>query len=97
MGSGPRAPITGNKSTPQRGQTSKPTPAKAAPAKAAPEPTGWAATPNFTRERAAAAATPYAGMNWNPKRDADVMVAEYRKPRKAPTGVISKYMPKLGG
>ena len=93
MGSGPRAPITGNKSTPQRGQTNnRPTPAKAAP-----EPTGWAATSNFTRERAAAAATPYAGMNWNPKRDADVMVAEYRKPRKAPTGVISKYMPKLGG
>jgi hypothetical protein len=67
--------------------------AKAASAKAAPEPTGWAATPNFTRERAAAAAaaTPYTGMNWNPKKDADVMVAEYRKPRPAPTGLINKY------
>ena len=71
--------------------------AKAAPAKAAPEPTGWAATPNFTRERAAAASARYTGMEWNPQRDAAVLVADYRKPRKAPTGVISKYMPKLGG
>ncbi|CAB4145765.1 hypothetical protein UFOVP474_41 [uncultured Caudovirales phage] len=70
----------------QRGQTRR-----SAPAKAAPEPTGWAATPNFNRERAAAAATPYTGMNWNPKKDADVMVAEYRKPRPAPTGLINKY------
>lgn len=68
----------------QRGQTRR-----SAPAKAAPEPTGWAATPNFNRERAAA--TPYTGMNWNPKKDADVMVAEYRKPRPAPTGLINKY------
>jgi len=89
-------------SYPQRGQTSKPTPAKAAPAKAAPakaapEPTGYAASPNFEKQRAAAAATPYAGMNWNPKRDADNLIAEYRKPTKkaasstSSTGLINKY------